>query len=267
MMSVFAIGSVISVLMYLLSFAALVLFVIAIVFYVKSDKAGNRKSLFIASVILYSLTLAVWIAGSVVVGAMTGRMMYASVTEADVVRLSVTSIIFNGLRTLLNIASVVVSILSMVKSRKFAAAKAAPGVNRARRSGAAGVSERTRLRSGPPDQPQRALRSAPGLHGRRALRRSRRPVRAGFPRRGISGPRAFLSPPRKTEPEVPAARRGLFCPRPPNSPVRRGENSVFSVRTAENSPLRLEQVSSIETPRGLFFHIFPPINVRVRRTL
>ena len=129
MMSVFAIGSIISVLMYLLSFAALVLFVIAIVFYVKSDKAGNRKSLFIASVILYSLTLVIWIAGSVVVGAMTGRMMYASVTEADVVRLSVTSIIFNGLRALLNVASVVVSILSMVKSRKFAAAKAAPGVN------------------------------------------------------------------------------------------------------------------------------------------
>ncbi len=129
MMSVFAIGSIISVLMYLLSFAALVLFVIAIVFYVKSDKAGNRKSLFIASVILYSLTLVIWIAGSVVVGAMTGKMMYASVTEADVVRLSVTSIIFNGLRALLNVASVVVSILSMVKSRKFAAAKAAPGVN------------------------------------------------------------------------------------------------------------------------------------------
>ena len=129
MMSVFAIGSIISVLMYLLSFAALVLFVIAIVFYVKSDKAGNRRTLFIASVILYSLTLVIWIAGSVVVGAMTGKMMYSSVTEADVVRLSVTSIVISSLKVLLNIASVVVSILSMVKSRKFAAAKAAPGVN------------------------------------------------------------------------------------------------------------------------------------------
>ena len=125
-MTAVAVGSVISILMYLFSFAALLLFVIAIVFYLKSDKKENRKTLFITSLILFVLSMVVWVVGSIVVSSMTNKLMYASVTEADVTRLTVTSVIFLVLRSLLNIGSIVVSILSIVKSKKYPAQVAAP---------------------------------------------------------------------------------------------------------------------------------------------